>query len=110
MNGEFCYNSFGPDQTRAVIEAYIDTGSCERASLKPGVYGSSATVHRLVHAAVNAGILCESDRPSLEGPRINRDRILALIDTYPHLTRKAIAQRVGCGVSTVYRALRERKL
>jgi hypothetical protein len=52
MAERFSYKTLGPDQTEAILDAYRKRRSCLGASLENGVFASSATVSRVVNAAI----------------------------------------------------------
>jgi transposase len=86
-----------------VIEAYVDLGSCLKASLQPGVFVSSATVSRVVNAALEAGLLDAEMKRGPGRPRVDAAMIVELMSRYPYATIAEIAGMAGVSESTVYR-------
>lgn len=107
MTERFSYGSLGEEQTEVVLDAYRRTRSCLRASLQTEVPVSSATVSRVVNAALEQGVLDPGVKRGPGRPKVDRGRILSVVEEFPAATLKQQARLAGCHEYTIYRALRE---
>ena len=103
---DYGYGQMGREHTRAILQAYEETRSCERTSLRENIFASSMTVSRVVRWAIDRGILDPSIRPNGR-PRVNREKILSLAQAYPRRSRDVIARLAECSPSSVCRVLKE---
>lgn len=101
---KFAYGFYSPDQVDQIIHAYITTGSCAAASLVPEAYWSSATVSRVIRAAVAQGTLPTAFKKGTGRPRIDRERISQTRLNHPAATETGLAHILGVSTATLYRA------
>lgn len=106
MAERFSYGSLGAEQTEAVIKAYEETRSCERASLQEGIYTSSATVSRVVREAVSEGFLDPAIKRGPGRPMVNQGHIEVLLVSHPEATDRELASLAGVSQFTVARVRR----
>jgi len=102
MTETFAYNSIPEDMVVIILDIYQQVQSYLKVSLHPDIACSTSTIARVVDAAISQGVLDQNIRQTGR-PKVNRNRVLSLIDEFPWATIAEIAQLAECSPATIYR-------